>query len=369
MLRRLAALILGLALALNGAAAWWALARSPFARPLVELSAQAARARIDRAMAARATPDWLAAQGEAALAAGDEDRMNLVLEVAQDQGMVLPRDLLLRMQDWVAANTGPLHDAADCARCAMDVAACRSIAVLGACGLAVQLTPVGDVAALWRFAAAEVSGGEVDWIDAGLGAVGVAATAGILLTGGSSYTIKAGASVLRTARRLGTLSTRLSTRLVRLGREAVDWRRLGDVLAGRAALRDMVDAARMTELSRLAGALGTVREQTSLAETLHLLRYVDDVGDAEDLARVARAKGGRTRHALEVLGKPRTFRLLRRVSDMALLTCGLLATLAASLASAALHLLLKGLRALLRPRRSRRVARRRQPPALRRGTA
>jgi hypothetical protein len=103
-------------------------------------------------------------------------------------------------------------------------------------------------------------------------------------------------------------------------------------------------------LTAMTADFGIVAERTGTAEAVWLLRHVDDGEDLARLARVSEAMGKDSRKALEVLGKPRTFRLLHRVADMAVLAVGLVALVASQILSLLLGLVLRMLRRLARPR-------------------
>lgn len=117
------------------------------------------------------------------------------------------------------------------------------------------------------------------------------------------------------ARRLGTLTAPLTTRLGSLISDAVQWDRMGGLAALRIGPADVVDSAKLAELG---GSLRRVADKTSGAEAILLLRHVDTAQEAARLARVSDALGPRTRGAFEVLGKARVFSAAVRISNLAI---------------------------------------------------
>ena len=216
------------------------------------------------------------------------------------------------------ASSGLFARTTACGACAVNIEGCETLAQLGACALPFELTPAGDVNALRRAGLAYASGAEVDRLDVGLALVGLGATGAVLATGGTSYTLKAGASVLRLARRMGTLTPTLTARLTGLLGDAIRWDRMGDLARLRIGPEAMVDVAKLDELATIGGALRRTSANTSVAETVSLLRHVDTVDDAAGLARVSKAMGPGTRGAFEVLGKSRVLRATLRISDLAI---------------------------------------------------
>jgi hypothetical protein len=356
-MRRLARLCLVLAAVANAAATAWVLSQNPFASAVVMRTDGELRRALERAMARTVTGEWLLPRLEVALAEGDRDRLEMLAGLAATHGIALPPGIL----EQIGRELAPpdfAERAAECAACAWDVRTCPSLRFIAACALPVELTPAGDANALRRQAALWIAGEEVDGIETGLALVGLGATAAVLVSGGSGAVVKAGATVARLARRMGSLSPGL-TRLLREAAEVpVRWDRVAPLLSGRAALDEVVDLSRLFRLGEVAGEIGSLAMRTSPAEALVLLRHVDSAEDAARLARLSAVTGPETRAAIEVLGKARAFRALVRVSDLALAAIGLVALLAAQIGSALLSLLLAVLRRALAPRP---VARPRKP--------
>ncbi len=89
-----------------------------------------------------------------------------------------------------------------------------------------NLTPLGDLVALTREGANYVAGSPVDQVDVGIAFVGLAATGLVLASGGSSLTVKAGASLLRVAHRTGRLAPEVLAVFRRAFAFGIDWARL-----------------------------------------------------------------------------------------------------------------------------------------------
>ncbi len=170
--------------------------------------------------------------------------------------------------------------------------------------------------ALSRAGVAYASGGEVDQIDLALSVVGLGATAAVLASGGTSYTVKAGASLAKLARRMGRLSPKLVEMALTAARTGIRWADLPGVRSAEDLSRVIHPEAfkplteTLTDLSRLTAA-------TDATTALHLLPLVDDAADARRLARSAEALGPKLVGRAEVLGKARLFRATLRLSETA----------------------------------------------------
>lgn len=296
----------------------WLAGQNPFAAPLVDRTLDQTRAALTRAMARQVDLGWILPRMQDAILAQDMDQILLLLQLANEYGVQLPDAMLADINTLNIAASGAVARTAACGACAVDISACATLAQIGACALPFEMTPAGDVNALRRAGVVYLEGGTVDRLDVGLAIVGLGATGAVLATGGGSYTIKAGTSVLRMARRLGTLTAPLTARLTTLIGDAVRWDRMGDLVARRIGPAQMVDAAKLEQLGELGGSLRRVAQNTSVAQAVSLMRHVDTPQDAARLARIADAFGPKTRGAFEVLGKTRVLRAAVRVSDLAL---------------------------------------------------
>lgn len=330
--------------------------RDPLLRPLIDRTAQEFAAALEREMAEAATPEAIAARLTELLAETPRNwiAIEAVEEIAADRGLSLsPEVMAARTAAW-DEDSGILTIAGACLACMVDAAAC-SLSEALICNAPVALTPVGDVIGIGKAGVAGVMGTEVDRIDLALSAIGLGATVAVVATGGTSYTLKAGASLLRLARKMSLVPPRLMALVADAARtgirwdEALRWDSVTD--PARLIVPEAVApvAALASDLGRIDGALGTSR-------TLHLLRHVDGVEDARHIATASEVLGTRTIGTLEILGKSRFMRAALRLSDTAAgLVAGILGLLmslgmagAALVQSAMLRMLRRGLRSAAR---------------------
>lgn len=293
-------------------------------------------AATDRALAKQATPQTLAARLSARLDETPRDWVviDALADLAAERGFALPDDLVDRLQRLRAEDGSLLATAQSCAACVMDSAACTVTLVL-LCRAPVDLTVVGDIAGIARAGTAYATGGAVDDIDLALSVTGLGATALVVVTGGSSLAVKAGAGLAKIARGMGRLSDGL-TGLARAAlREGVD-------LAALPAVRSTDDLARviradaLAPLATVAADLTRLQSATGTARALYLLPLVTDANSARRLANAAEALDGpRLVARADILGPARLMRATVRLSDAAL---GFAASLIATLTLIALSI-------------------------------
>ncbi|MEY4983804.1 MAG: hypothetical protein RIR62_2070 [Pseudomonadota bacterium] len=329
----LLAIMASLALTLNAAQR---LATGPELAIYRDALASEIVAATDRALAEQATPAALAARLAARL---DEDPRDWVVidalaELAGERGIALPDDLVDRLQRLRAEDSGLLATAQSCAACVMDSTACTVTLVL-LCRAPVDLTVAGDIAGIARAGTAYATGGTVDDIDLALSITGLGATALVVVTGGSSLAVKAGAGLARIARNMGRMSGGLSDLARGAVRNGIDW-------AALPAIRSTDDLARairadaLAPLAAVAADLTRLQAATGTARALHLLPLVSDANSARRLANAAEALGGpRLVARADLLGPARLMRATVRLSDAAL---GFAASLTAFLSLLALSI-------------------------------
>lgn len=332
-------------LALTTGAGALGLAQGPFVAPLVERSAEDAARAVEAAFRRSFTPGWVAASLAAALAVGETERALWLAGLAEAEGVALDpaqaaevARLRAEADSWTVA-------AGACVACAWDVRSCGSLREMAVCALPVEITPAGDLNALRRQGMAALAGAPVDHLETGLALVGLGATAAVVVSGGGSAVVKAGATAARMARRMGTLTPGMTRALAEVADLPVNW----GAAVRRAPVDQITDTARLARLGGVATDLGRIARHAGPAETLVLLRHIDGAEDAARMARLAEVSGARTLSRVEVLGKARAFRAMVRVSDVALAT---LAALYAALVQVVLMLsggVARGVLRLVRP--------------------
>ncbi len=297
--------------------------------PIIDRTTDEIVAATDQMMAREATPERLTALINTRLAETPRNWVALqaLAALAAERAVALP-DSYAPAYD---ADHSLTATASDCAGCAYDPATCTLSNVL-ICQAPVALTPIGDIAGLTRAGVAYSTGAEVDQIDLTLSLIGLGATAAIVASGGTSGAVKAGASTVKLARRMGLASPRLTAMAMDAARRGVDW-------AALPAARSTDDLARLIRADAIAPLTATLtdlnrlRASTSATDALHLLPLIDTAADARRLARAGEALGPRLVARAEVLGKARLLRATTRLSNVALTLTASLAALLASLAA------------------------------------
>ena len=198
-----------------------------------------------------------------------------------------------------------------------------SLAGLGG-AITSDLTVYGDLRDLTLEGGRMLAGEDYSPFILGLSAVGIAATAGTIATGGGGVVVKAGVSFVKFARRAGHMSAGFAARLLRLSEDAIDLPGLKGVLK----TLDLADpAGSWTRLSKylgevkdarifkVLGKLEEIRAEVGTTEALRLLKRMDRIEDVDEIHTIAKAAGKRTRGVMELTGKS-TFRAIKYTANV-----------------------------------------------------
>lgn len=287
----------------------------------------------------RNSPDTLAQNIEAALAAGDPDLASSFVELAATRNVPLPENLSRRVTEAV----GEEHSASHVARrfaTGMVTGEADDLASLSGT-VAGDLFVFGDIRDVVREGKRLATGEDADRLVLGLAAAGLAVTAATYVSFGGAAPVRAGLSLVKDARKVGRLGEGLSQQVGRLAREVVDAPLLQNALANGSALRPgatmgAIKAAfradKAGELVRLAKDVGRIGEKAGTRGALDSLRIAESPKDIARAARLAEAKGGQTRAIIKLLGRGALL-LAAGAFDLALWLFAALLALAGFLAS------------------------------------
>ena len=316
MLRFCLRLILAASLAISG---WhiYQITSNPAVSALVDRTKIEITARMNKEMINAVTQQNLSENLTKLL---QEDPVNWLVitemqEVAEIRKIKIPQPLQKELKAKYAKDHGFVKTTGKCISCGWDAGNCELSAVL-LCRAPVDLTPIGDVSGVVRESANYALGNPVDRLDLTLSTIGLGATALAAPTGGTSLSLKLGASVLKTMHKIGKLSPGITKMTTEAAQNAIQWDKLAQ--GNFKSIDEVMSPEALQPLSKVAKAAGDIRANTSLLHTAHLLKYVDSAKEAAATAKIAAALGPRTLATFEILGKSRTLRAALKYSDAAI---------------------------------------------------
>jgi hypothetical protein len=259
-----------------GCAAICALAALPLARGAFDVGEQLAAANDPVAVSDRA---FARIRFDSALAAGDLDLAQSFLDLAAERGVAVDTALAGQVED---ARTKAASPTGTAGRFLRGLWTGEPVDLASLAGTAVgDLFVFGDIRDATREGMHYLSGQPADpWI-LGLAGVGIAITAGTYASLGAGAPARIGATLAKVARRSG---------------------RLNPVLAVRAA-REVVKVEEAGGLVELAGNVGRIESKAGAQAALDALQVAEEPADVSRLARLAAAKGGKTRAIIKLTGR------------------------------------------------------------------
>jgi hypothetical protein len=260
--------------------------------------------------ALRNSPEIVAQNVEAALAANDPDLANSFVELAAAKNIPLPEELSHRVTEAVAEeNSAP----AFAKRFATGLVTGTADDVASLSGtVAGDLFVFGDIRDVVREGKHLAMGEDTDHLILGLATAGLAVTAATYVSLGGAVPLRAGLTLVKDARKVGRLGEGLTRWAGRSAREVVDAPLLQNAVATGSVMRPVetigaIKAAFRAEkaggLVRLAKDVGRVGEKAGTKGALETLRIAEGPKDVARAARLAEAKGGQTRAILKLLGR------------------------------------------------------------------
>ena len=246
----------------------------------------------------------------AALAANDRDLAMSFLALARERNLPIDPALAEKVE---RANAGVAIAARSLGSFARGLVAGEAEDVSGLAGTAVgDLFVLGDVRDALREGTRLASGRDGDELVLGLACVGLAVTAGTYATVGAAAPARVGLTVVKAARKTGRLGGAMAAWINRSLREVVDWTALkrainsASIAEPAAAMRGAREAVRIEkaqELVRLVGDVGRVQAHAGTRAALDGLKLAEGSRDMSKIARLAAAKGGKTRAILKLAGR------------------------------------------------------------------
>jgi hypothetical protein len=264
----------------------------------------------DRAVARSLNSSVAEREINAALAANDADLAQSFVDLARDNHLPIDPALSERVRQ-ASAEAGTISHSMD--SFARGLFTGEPDDLVGLAGTAIgDLFVFGDIRDAIREGTRLATGQQADELILGLAGVGLAVTAGTYVTVGLAAPARLGLTVLKAAGKTGRIGGRMAAWIGRSLREVVDWGALSRAVRGASitepataarATREAVKVEKARDLVRLAGDVGRVQMRAGTQAALDGLRLAEGPRDMSRIARLAAAKGGKTRAILKLAGR------------------------------------------------------------------
>ena len=247
---------------------------------------------------------------ETALGAGDADLANSFVELAREKNIAVSEEAAQRVGEAVARENSSTHFATRFATGLVTGTADDVASLSGT--VAGDLFVFGDIRDVVREGKHFAFGEETDRLVLSLAAAGLAVTAATYVSAGGAAPLRAGLSLVKDARRAGRLGGGLAEWTGRSLRDVVDTPAVEEAVVSSSVLRpagrvSAIGAAFRAEkagaLVRLGKDVTRIAENAGARGALDTLRVAEGPKDVARAARLAEAKGGKTRAIMKILGR------------------------------------------------------------------
>lgn len=254
------------------------------------------------------TPERVEAEINAAIAAEDDDLAQSILDLADSHGVMVAPDRRARV---AAMQNGASYRAARAFAAGAATGEAETAAGLAGV-LAADLSGLGDIRDIAREGPICARGEACDTLVLGLATVGLATNAATIASAGAATPLRAGVTILKTARKLGRLPAPLVAALTRMVRAAVDPEavrvlvRAGgrlDAAGLTAAARSAVRPDALRGLRDLGGNVYGLYASAGPRGVLQVLGLARTPGEIARAERLALRFGTRTRATLKLLDR------------------------------------------------------------------
>jgi len=158
-----------------------------------------------------------------------------------------------------------------------------------------------------------------------LSGTGIGLTALTIGSLGAAAPAKTGVSTIKLAVKSQRLTLKFQKQLLKLGRRIFDWPVFTRVIKQDKSISNMRLAVKtayhpeaIKPLEVIASKVNTIRKSSSTADTLFLLKYIENTNDLSHLEKVTLKHGAKTKGLFKLLGKGviRTTRVLKRTTEL-----------------------------------------------------
>ncbi len=234
---------------------------------------------------------------ENALAAHDADLAQSFIDLALYRHVPLDPSLVDRVKNARAETATMRHRAESFAR-GFVTGEPDDIAALAGTTLG-DLFVFGDIRDALREGTRLATGQKADELVLGLASVGIAITAATYVTFGAAAPARAGLTLVKAARKTGSLGAELTGNLGRMIRKAG----LSEPAMAERAGREAVKVERAGGLLQFARDVGRVEKAAGGRAAVDGLKIAKEPGDMTRVAKLAEKEGSRTRAILKIAGR------------------------------------------------------------------
>ena len=167
---------------------------------------------------------------------------------------------------------------------------------------------IGDIRDIYHEGMKYKNDEEYDKLTLGLASLGVALSTSTLLTMGATSSAKVGVSVLKVAKKTGTLSKKFSHIIVLKLQQSANFKLLkkldySNILKLKESAKIFIKSVNFKATKKLFDKIVKINNKTSLEDTVKVMKYVDNEKDLNKIVKLSTKYNKNTVGVLKILGK------------------------------------------------------------------
>ena len=167
---------------------------------------------------------------------------------------------------------------------------------------------IGDIRDIYHEGIKYKNDEEYDKLTLGLASLGVALSTSTLLTMGATSSAKIGVSVLKVAKKTGTLSKKFSHIIVSKLKQSANFKLLknldySNILKLKESAKIFIKSVNFKATEKLFDKILKINNKTSLEDTVKVMKYIDNEKDLNKIVKLSTKYNKNTAGVLKILGK------------------------------------------------------------------
>ena len=174
--------------------------------------------------------------------------------------------------------------------------------------IAADMTLYGDLRDLSVEGSNFVQNKPYDRVVFGMSIIGVGLSVTQLISAGSTTPLKVSVSIVKVAKKIGYLSSSFIGLISSKLSKAIDFHALkkvdfSSINSIRVYMKDIAKTLNTPFIRKAFKNINTIKKNTSIADTIALMKYVDDAKDLQRISNISKKYKANTKAVLKVLGK------------------------------------------------------------------
>ncbi len=254
---------------------------------------------LDKELKEQATPEYLTQKILKALKNNNLQEANIYKNLADYLNIELNSSIINRLENENSYINSKIRDIKSFTKGFFTGEMSDTSSLVGS--IVSDMTVVGDIRDIYIQTDKMYQNKEYDKFTLGLSIIGVALTATTILTIGGTTSTKVGISILKVAKKSGSLTKSFSRILVKSLNKTINFKKID--FSNLKSIHKAINQRELIRLEKNLNNINNIKKYTSTVHTLNLLKYVKDEKDLHKVTKIVQKYKKNSIGVLKVLGK------------------------------------------------------------------